>query len=329
MNAGAALDIRQRRDQALVQLEQAQKVDLRIAAAQALCDLALEDAAYADELASCVPKLIGDRSDIVRRGGIRLAALTFEPEEAQGLFIGKLKDPSQSVRLEATGQLADLESPTARGALAAMLDDDSFLVRFEAARGIAQLRHGAGIDVLIEALRHPDLRYRALGAIAILEDARAVVPVRRTFEKWFLSSFDRTQAAGTLARLGDETGAAYLMARTRKKWSPDRALAVELCGEVRAAGAYERLVEIVQDVKDLCRGAAARGLGRLNDVRAFPILTQLIDGPHADDALRLDAAEGLCLLGGDVARQRAAAIRDRLTTIDARRELDELLEVYR
>jgi HEAT repeat protein len=212
--------------------------------------------------------------------------------------------------------------------LAAALEDEQFSIRFEAARGMAQLQHPAGLEVLVQALEDAELRFRALGALALLNDSRAVPAIRRVFDRWLLPPFERTQAAGALARLGDEAGATHLLARTRKRWSPDRALAVELAGEVHAPGALERLSEIVVDSKDTCRGAAARGLGRLGDPKALAVLEPLVDAPGLDDDFRLDIAEGLCLLGGEQARVRAASARAHLVSTAAKLELDELLETF-
>src|SRR5437660_462637 len=78
-------------------------------------------------------------------------------------------------------------------------------------------------------------------------------------------------------RLGDPEGARYLMERTRRRWREDRALAVELCGEVKATGALARLLEILGDQKDPCRGAAARGLGRLGDADALSALATVLE----------------------------------------------------
>jgi HEAT repeat protein len=295
-------DWRLQRDRALLLLESAPRRE-RHEAVEVLCDLAAEDVSRSNELAEVLPRLLKDDDEGVRRGGLKLGALVLDSEDAQALFISHLKDSSELVRLEGTGQLADLISPTSRGALAAMMEDESFLVRFEAARGMAQLQHSSGMETLIEALEDPQLRFRALGALAILGDSKATPAIRRVFDRWLLPAFDRTQAAGVLAKLGDTKAAEHLIARTKKSWGPDRALAVELCGEISAPGAFERLSDILQNPKDGCRGAAARGLGRLKDQRAGVLLANALSAPSADDDFRLVTAE-------------------------ARQELEQILEAY-
>src|SRR5262249_15699502 len=147
-----------------------------------------------------------------------------------------------------------------RGTLAAVLQDSVLSVRFEAARGMAVLRHSSGLEVLVEALQDGYLRYRALRALAELGDPRALEAVRKVFSKFFLSSFERTLAAGVMVKLGDAKGAAHLLNRTHKRWTLDRALATELMGELKISGAFERLSVLLGDKYPEIRGASARGL---------------------------------------------------------------------
>lgn len=318
-------DWRIQRDRLLFSLEHERSAAARAEAAEALCDLAADVPEAITELSPALARLLGDAQEDVRCAGLALAPLILAAEEAAEILVPRLADPSVRVRLEAAGRLADLALPSTRGALAEAMRDEAFLVRFEAARGIAALQHSAGLEVLIEALQQPDLRFRALGVLAELGDARALPAVQRVFRKWLLSAFERTQAAGALARLGDPEGGRYLLARTRKKWSADRAMAIELLGEVKAEGAYERLSEILCDPADPCRGAAARGLGRLGDVRAIGLLVPALQERAAD--LHLDAAEGLCLLGSAEGRQR---VEEALASAseEERRELAAILEEH-
>jgi HEAT repeat protein len=116
------------------------------------------------------------------------------------------------------------------------------------------------------------------------------------------------------------------MKRTHKKWSADRALAVELCGEVKAPGALERLRAILEDPKDPCRGAAARGLGMLGDAKALPWLLALLEDIGAPEDFRLDAADGLWRLGLPEGLARVRAAVSTFASPEAREELTELLQ---
>lgn len=289
----------------LAQLEPGASPQALAGAARALVEAASSGEASADELRPALPGLLAHASADVRRAATAVASLVLEGAAREEAVRPRLKDEDAGVRLEAAGRLADLGDPALRGALVAMLEDPAFEVRFEAARGVASLGHPAGLDVLLQALELAALRFRALGAVGELGEAgaqRALPAVQRLFGKWLLPDFERTQAAGVLARLGDPRGAEHLLARTRKRWSPDRALAAELLGEVRAPGALERLTQMVQDPQDASRGAAARGLGRLGDARALPTLAALLADAQTPEDFRHDAAEGLCLLGLPEAR---------------------------
>jgi HEAT repeat protein len=210
--------------------------------------------------------------------------------------------------------------------LAAALNDENLSVRFEAARGMAALHHSSGLEVLTEALDDELLRFRALGALAELGDARALPAIRTVFRKFFLSAFERTQAAGAMAKLGDPEGGKHLLERTKRKWSTDRALAIELLGELKIPGALERLLQIVRDRKDTARGAAARGLGRLGDRTALDALVSLFEERQAPEDVRLDAAEGLVLLKDPQARARVEQGAAGFESEEAREEVRAMLE---
>ncbi len=294
----APRDLRAERDAVLLTLEHQKDRAVRVEAAGSLCELAYDAPASERELfVPDVVRLLSDPLDEVRCAGLALAASVLPAAEAREVLARHLSDKVVRVRVEAAGRLADLALPDARGALAAALQDAALPVRFEAARGMALLAHPAGLEVLTAALDDPDLRFRAAGALAQLKNPDAVAPLKRAFSSWFLPGFDKTQLAGALAALGDEEGAAWLFKRAGKKWTMDRAMAVELLGEVRATGAKARLLEIVGDPLDPARGAAARALGRLGDGDVEPALAKLLGEPRLADDLKLDVAEGLLLLG--------------------------------
>jgi HEAT repeat protein len=320
------MDWRAERDRALLALERESRPQGRAEAAQLLLQLAAEDAERAPEFAQVLVRLLADAQVEVRRAGLGLATLVLPAEELVDLLTARLTDAEVGIRLEATGRIADLALPELRGALARMLEDPIPEIRFEAARGMAALKHSAGLEVLLEALDNDLLRFRALGSLAELGDTRALPAVKRLFGRWLLPAFDRTQAAGVLARLGEAEGAEFLLKRTQKKWSADRALAVELCGEVKAPGALERLHAILEDPKDPCRGAAARGLGRLGDPKALPWLLTLLEDTGAPEDFRLDAADGVWRLGLPEGQARVRAAASTFSSAEAREELAELLQ---
>jgi HEAT repeat protein len=271
--------------------------------------------------------LLKDADPEIRRVGVALLALgPGTPEALLERLAPALGDPSSSVRLEGVGQLADRASSALRPVLAQALEDSAFLVRFEAARGLAAVHHPAGLDVLAEGLSDPGLRFRAIGALAELGDARALAPLRHLFSRWLLNSFERTQAAGALALFGDADGRAHLLSRLNRRGALDRPLAVELCGEARVQEAEEALLGILADAKDTARGAAARALGRLGSTRAQQVLERLVGNVAVDEETRLDAVEGLVFLRGRDARAVLTSALLSITSAEGQQELRSLLE---
>lgn len=317
-------DWRTARDQALFKLEHEKDPALRAEAVDALCDLGAQVAPeHRVEFAPALVRLLADTQSEARCGGVALGARILPPDEAEALLIRHLPDRDVRMRIEATGRLADLARPGSRGALAAVLTDEALAVRFEAARGMAALKHSAGLEVLVEALDDADLRFRAISALAELGDPAAVPALQKLFGKWLLPAFDRTQAAAALVKLGDPSAAPHLFKRTEKKWSVDRAMAIELLGEVKAPGARPRLEQILLDRGDQARGAAARGLGRLGDLGALPLLERVLAEEGLSDDLKLDVAEGLWLLPEGKGRARVKDVQ--LSTPEARAELSAMM----
>lgn len=308
-------------------LEREKSAAVRAEAAEAICDAAVDapDDALGD-FAADVVQLLNDRQEEVRCAGLALAAEVLTPNEARDVLVRNLSDKAHRVRVEAVGRLADLALPDARGALAAALEDESFSVRFEAARGMVALKHSAGLDTLVAALDDSELRFRAAAALAQLENPQALPALKKAFRGWFLPAFDKTQLAGALARLKDADGIEHLFKRAAKGWSMDRAMAVELLGEVRAPGAKERLVAILQARDENARGAAARGLGRLGDVSVFDVLNSTLDEPALPDDVKLDIAEGLLRLDVPRAQTRLASVS--LEDDEAKAELALMLKEF-
>lgn len=322
-------DWRELRDRALSTLDRPAAADDRAAAARLLRDLAREED-FHPEIGAVWTRLLADAQEQVRRIGVEIAAQFLPPEDLERLLSPLAGDASALVRVQIAGTLADLEQPSCREVLRALVPDSAPAVRFEAARGLAAIGDPAGVAVLIEALDTGELRFRALGALADLGDPRAIPAIQALFNRLWLPPYERTQAAGVLARFGDQAAARHLIERTRAERSADRALAIELSGEVKAPGALERLEAILANEEDeeSCRGAAARGLGRLKDSRALPGLLRLLKDMKQSDDLRLDAAEGICRLGAREARGEVESALHSLKSAEAQEEARELLEEY-
>lgn len=324
----SAADICAERDLALMGLEGAAPASQRALAAEALVDLALDaPRELQPDFQPALVRLLADGQPEVRCAGLALCTLVLDAGEAMEILVRHLGSADQRLRVEAAGRLADLALPESRGALAAALEDAALAVRFEAARGMVALKHPAGFEVLVEALGDVHLRFRAASALATLGNKSAIGPLKQAFSGWLLPAFDKTQLAGALAVLGDPDGVAHLFKRAGRSWSTmDRAMAVELLGESKAPGALGRLLEILRAEGDPARGAAARGLGRLKDAAAEASLQELLGSPRASDDLKLDAAEGLLMLGGSSALASVSALK--LGDPAAAEELGALLQDF-
>jgi HEAT repeat protein len=298
----------------------------RAEAAQQICEMASEvPLTHRQEFVSCVVRFIGDAQSELRCAGLALSVLVLSPAEAREVLVRHLTDRDVRVRIEACGRLADLNDPATRGALAVGLNDVSFSVKFEAARGMALLKHSAGLETLLQGLDHKDFRFRAAGSLALLQDPAALPKLKQVFAQWLVPHFDRTQIASALSVLGDRSGVEHLMSRARGRESNvDRPMAIQYLGELSIQEAKQTLLEIVKNKKDTARGTAARALGMLGGEDAVELLCQLLNDVSEFEDIRLDAAVGLFESKSE--RGRVALKTCTFSSPEAQQEIAQLLE---
>lgn len=273
--------------------------DRREAAHEALVTIA-SDPARRGALAERIRPLLGSAEPDVRGTSYVILALA-TGETAVSTLQTHLNEPDAGARSDLAHALS-LCDEAGRPLLAGMLRDPVFEVRFEAACSLASASDERGLEVLLQALEIPPARFQALSALQKLSNRRALEPVQKLFRKFFISGFDRTGAAGVLAKLGNEEARDWLVRRVAKRRGDDRGLAIELVGELRLMGATEALVETLRDRGDLFRGAAARALGMLGDDRLRDMLVAILMSEEEDPETRMDAAEGLMHMGTHRAR---------------------------
>ena len=163
--------------------------------------------------------------------------------------------------------------------------------------GLAGLGDASGVEELLAAVEDKVRRFFALGALARLGEGRAREPAERVLRKrFFVSEFERAQAAGLLAKLGSDEGRAYLLDRIRRTRADDRGLAMELCGEHKLQEAIPPLREAMADKRELFRGTAARSLGLLGDTESLAAMVATARDAQEDLGIRCDAMEGLMFL---------------------------------
>jgi len=174
---------------------------------------------------------------------LRYADDANERERAAEALIAVLNDDSELVRSEAAISLGELGCALAIEPLVAGIDDASSLVRQAATKALGVLAFDAAFAPLKAALAHDqaDVRFCAASAITVFGAERAVEPL--------------------LGALGDADG------------------------------------EVA--------GAVALALGELGDARAIEPLAELLD--HSDTRAQFDAAYALTELGDDRGYTRLAA----------------------
>jgi HEAT repeat protein len=181
-------DWRAERDQALLLLEQKDTApEVRADAAETLVHLAADHTDRYEELRFAIPQLLEDKQSGVRRAVVTLAALVLPDPEGDEFLAARLRDPSEEVRMEAAGQLADRGKPSLRAALAVALEDAAFMVRFEAARGLGRLGDLAALPALaavLEELEAPDdLKLDAAEGLCRLGGAEARAKVEAALQR--------------------------------------------------------------------------------------------------------------------------------------------------
>ncbi|RMG21037.1 MAG: hypothetical protein D6729_01675 [Deltaproteobacteria bacterium] len=201
-----------------------------------------------------------------------------------------------------------LERPTEE--LQALARREGEPLRIAAACALAVRHDATGFDALVEGLRDPNLRYPCLEAMRHLGDPRALPHARKVRRRPFVSRFDRTQAAGVLAKLGEAEGVEHILRRLRRRFlDDDRGLACELAGELRMREAVGALEPIASDPRDLFRGAALKALMRIDPEAWEGPLLRIVRDEAEDEDVRCDCAEILHELGSAEARDLLAGLK--------------------
>ncbi|MBS2032773.1 MAG: HEAT repeat domain-containing protein [Deltaproteobacteria bacterium] len=268
----------------------------RLTGATELIELAHEPE-LATDVRPKVLELLANEEPQLRAAGVRCLAALATGTDLVPLLEKAVRDTEPAVRREAARALAGLEERAAIPALSAGLSDSDAQVQFEAALGLAALNDRSGVQILLAGVDDKVRRFFALGALARLGEERAREPAQRILSKrLFMSDFERTQAAGLLAKLGSDDGKAYLLDRIRRARADDRGLAMEVCGELKLKDAVAPLREAMADKRELFRGTAARSLGLLRDADSTTALVAMARSAEEDFEVRCDAMEGLMFL---------------------------------
>lgn len=305
-------------------------------AREKVLDMAEPGSVWHDDLDKRLEALARSGNAFARGTGY-LALATSRPETAAEVLATMLEEGEADARTDLTIALARLGNP-ARTSLARLLKDDFFEIRFAAAQGLldceglelGQEEKDGCFLALKEGLGFDDTRYEAIAGLHKLGDPRALEPVKAVFGKFFVSGFERTAAAGVLAKLGDRSGIEFLCGEIVQKKGMHRGLAFELIGELRLAEAGERVLAVANDRKNLFRGAALKALGAMGHPDALKTLAPVVTATYEEDDVRAFAAEGLSFVDAPESRKALGeALRDirleRDRKGESHRDLDEAI----
>lgn len=199
--------------------------------------------------------------------------------------------------------LAGNWGPEAIPLIIELLEDSDPVARLHAAKELGKFRDKRATDALIRHLSDPETFIRPSAATALGEigDPRAIPSLLKALD----DEQCRCEAAGALARLGRDDGLKYLVASLRQlehTISEGSLLdVVEALCTNKIKGTFEPLLELitVNDPNALidpsARLHAVRFIGRFHDLRAIPVLKNLM--MDSDPEVRKAAAESLKELG--------------------------------
>ena len=261
------------------------------------------DAQAAELMVGKLDALLEDGEPMVKQAALAGVRLLRKPENLEkhaSAVLGLLADRAAPVRTAAVWAAIKLPGDTARTQVRALLQSTDEPLRFDAATALAEVKDAAALGGLTAALNQGYRRQEALSALMSLGDAAALPALAELWDQGDeaeqTGDFDRTLLAAALARFGDQRGKRHLALRAAEG-GDDRPVAVEWAGRLGVSEAIPALDALADEEGELSRGAALRALGRLKAPGAEERLLAVVNDAELADDLRMDAAEGLAELG--------------------------------
>jgi len=174
-------------------------------------------------------------------------------------------------------------------------------------RGLADEHPDAVADAAARLLERPELSRSRL-----VELVRAGAPGQQT--QW---------AVRLLARLGDPADVPLLERLVEDGSSSLAWEAAQALGEHPSVEAQEALLRAAKHADPEVAGAAAVALGTRGDEAGRPTLERLLE--HPSEAVRFRAVQALGRIGAEASRPKLDAARERESSPDVRRALDDAL----
>jgi HEAT repeat protein len=177
-----------------------------------------------------------------------------------------------------------------------LLLSSKWWIRAQAARNAGLMRARKSITALTAALEdpHPDVRHQAMQALIILVGVGAISTILRLSKN--ISHWTAIELSVIVAGFKEEA-VPHLIGALESRDQSVVLFAVEMLAEVGFVTAVDPLMNLIRTSGDVrIQADAAGALGRLGDVRAKILLTELL--AHRWAPVRLKALEALGKTGG-------------------------------
>lgn len=282
--------------EAFVQSLNSETIELRLASANVLGLLGVEDSAR-----PLAKRLTSEPHPEVRARIARALGRVGDPAVA-GVLVECLEDQPLKVRREAAESLGLLTGKTALAGLLQVVDDDTEAMRRTAVSSLGKFENARPVQALVERLGdHSDLVRRA-AVFSLIEILSNVPPdqsheLRETIVDRMAARSDPSIVASLIEIIEEGT---QIHQRRNAVWMLGR-VAGEMSMKIEAV---EALREVLGDDDDLLSQFAATGLAEIDGRMVETALIEVLeDSEYGEDAMAM-AAFALGKVGSDRSRKR-------------------------
>jgi len=297
--------------EAFVESLDADTVELRMASANVLGLLGVEDAAK-----PLAQRLQAEPHPEVRARIARALGRIEDPSVA-GVLVDHLEGQPLGVRREAAEALGRLNGPTALQGLLSVVDDDSEEMRRTAVSSLGQFENAKPVDALVERLGDESDLVRRAAVFSLIEILSNVPPdrsheLRETIVDRMAARSDPSIVASLVEIIEEGT---QIHQRRNAVWMLGR-----VAGDKSTKmDAVEALRDVLGEDDDLISQFAATGLAEIGGRMVETALLEVIEtDEYGEDAVAM-AAFALGKVGGERSRKRLEKLVDETENAEVRR----------